>query len=265
MNEFSPRTYSFDDFTLDLGRGCLLRAGQEIKLRPKSFDVLKYLVEHHGRLVSKSDLMQAVWPDAFVTDNSLVQCLIEVRRALGDDSQRYVKTVPRRGYIFEPQVNGSLAEGAFAEPAASSELTNEDVIANNLTNPEKQAPMINLPRFRHPFDPKQRWGLKSNRKIVTIGLLSITLVISLSYFWMIIKSNQAVARMPRTIAVLPFKPLVAINRDEAFELGMADNLITRLSGLKQLIVRPTSAIRKYTSLDQDPLVAGARTKSRCCA
>ena len=80
--------YVFDDFTLDLDRGCLWRAGQEIKLRHKSFEALRYLVERHGRLVGKAEMMQALWPDTFVTDDSLVQCLIEVRRALGGDGQR---------------------------------------------------------------------------------------------------------------------------------------------------------------------------------
>jgi DNA-binding winged helix-turn-helix (wHTH) protein len=118
MNEFSRRSYFFDDFILDLDRGCLLRAGKEVKLRPKSFEVLKYLVEHHSRLVSKSDLMHAVWADAFVTDDSLVQCLIEVRRALGDELRCYVKTVPRRGYIFELQVNKSPTEIPNQAPVA---------------------------------------------------------------------------------------------------------------------------------------------------
>jgi DNA-binding winged helix-turn-helix (wHTH) protein len=110
MYKHSRQIHSFDDFTLDLDRGCLLRSGQEVKLRPKSFEVFKYLVEHHGRLVSKNDLMRAVWADAFVTDDSLVQCLIEVRRALGDESRRYVKTVPRRGYIFEAKMRESAVE-----------------------------------------------------------------------------------------------------------------------------------------------------------
>jgi adenylate cyclase len=109
MHKFTHRTYSFDDFTLDLDRGCLLRDKKEVRLRPKSFEVLKYLVEHHNRLVSKNDLMHAVWAGAFVTDDSLVQCLIEVRRALGDESRRYVRTIPRRGYIFEAQVNDNEA------------------------------------------------------------------------------------------------------------------------------------------------------------
>ena len=64
----------------------------------------------------------------------------------------------------------------------------------------------------------------------------------------------------RSIAVLPFKPLVADRRDEMLELGMADTLITRLSGLKQIIVRPTSAVRKYYALDQDPIAAGREQK-----
>lgn len=74
--------------------------------------------------------------------------------------------------------------------------------------------------------------------------------------------NEWVPRSPsdttaiRSIAVLPFKPLSADSRDEMLELGMADTLITRLNGLKQIIVRPTSSVRKYTALDQDPIEAG---------
>ena len=72
----------------------MLKAGEEIKLRPKVYETLKYLVEHPGRLIGKQELMQAVWPDAFVTDDSLVQCTLELRRALDDRSQQLLKTVP---------------------------------------------------------------------------------------------------------------------------------------------------------------------------
>jgi DNA-binding winged helix-turn-helix (wHTH) protein/tetratricopeptide (TPR) repeat protein len=96
---------SFDGFTLDLKRGCLVgREGREVRLRPKSFDVLRYLTENSGRLIAKEELIGSVWPDTAVTDDSLVQCLIEVRRALGDEGQHLVKTVPRRGYIFQAAV-----------------------------------------------------------------------------------------------------------------------------------------------------------------
>jgi len=106
-------TFSFEGFTLDLVRGCLIHEGQEVKLRPKSFELLRYLVERSGRLVGRAELMQAIWPDTFVSEESLAQCLMEVRRALHDDSQRHIKTVHRRGYIFLTEVK----EPASAKPA----------------------------------------------------------------------------------------------------------------------------------------------------
>ncbi len=109
MQKLAHEIYSFDEFRLDLTRGALFRGDDELKLRPKSFDVLKYLTENQGRLVSKDEIIEAVWQETAVTDDSLVQCLKDIRRALGDDRQTIIKTVPRRGYIFESEVseNGS--------------------------------------------------------------------------------------------------------------------------------------------------------------
>jgi DNA-binding winged helix-turn-helix (wHTH) protein len=98
------QSYQFGEFILDGVRGCVFKAGKEIRLRPKVYETLKYLVEHPGRLIGKPELMQAVWPDAFVTDDSLVQCTLELRRALDDRSQQILKTVPRRGYLFTAEV-----------------------------------------------------------------------------------------------------------------------------------------------------------------
>src|SRR5436190_1641094 len=109
MQRLSHQTRCFDGFTLDLTRGCLLRGNQEVKLAPKPYDALKYLVENHGRLISKGELIQAIWPDTAVTDDSLVQCLREVRRVLGDEAQQIIKTVPRRGYIFDREVRINAA------------------------------------------------------------------------------------------------------------------------------------------------------------
>ncbi len=115
----SPLNYQFGEFTLDVARGCVLKTGEEIKLRPKVFETLKYLVEHPRRLIGKQELMQAVWPDAFVTDDSLVQCTLELRRALDDRSQQLLKTVPRRGYVFTSEVI-QLPGNADPLPAAVS-------------------------------------------------------------------------------------------------------------------------------------------------
>jgi DNA-binding winged helix-turn-helix (wHTH) protein/Flp pilus assembly protein TadD len=100
----APSIYAFAGFTLDVVQGRLERAGQAIHLRPKSFLVLQYLLEHPHRLISKEDLLAAVWPSAVVTDGALTQVLIDLRRALGDDAHTLIKTVPRRGYLFEADV-----------------------------------------------------------------------------------------------------------------------------------------------------------------
>ncbi len=121
--EKSPLNYQFAEFTLDVARGCVLKAGEEIKLRPKVYETLKYLVENPGRLIGKQELMKAVWPDAFVTDDSLVQCTLELRRALDDRGQQLLKTVPRRGYLFTAEVIRSATKADHFPIADSFDLS----------------------------------------------------------------------------------------------------------------------------------------------
>src|SRR6476659_2943871 len=118
----------FDRFVLDLHRGCLLLDGDEIVLRPKTFAVLRHLVDNFGRLVSKDDLFAAVWPNVAVTDDTLVQSIGELRRAIGDHGSQLIKTVPRRGYRFEGVVtdaNAATLSGNGAVRDALSAATSE--------------------------------------------------------------------------------------------------------------------------------------------
>jgi hypothetical protein len=78
----SVTTYKFGNYLLDQQRACLLRDGQEINLRTKSFELLAYLVVNHSRLITKDESIKAIWPDAFVTDDSLVQCVRNIRRTI---------------------------------------------------------------------------------------------------------------------------------------------------------------------------------------
>lgn len=136
------RQYGFADFTLDLEDGFLRRGVEEVKLRPKAFELLAYLVEHHGRVVTKTAMIEAVWPDVAITDNSLVQCLLEIRRALADDSHRLIRTVARRGYVF----------------------------AGPVTTPAVKFPLqpAGTPSERGPLPPPSRRPRKpQNRKIIT--------------------------------------------------------------------------------------------------
>jgi len=100
----------FDRFTLDLDRGSLNEGDKEIWLRPKTLAALYCLAENAGCLVLKSELFAALWPDEAVTDDSLVQCIVEIRRALGDGCRRLVQTIPRRGYLLDATVLRSEIE-----------------------------------------------------------------------------------------------------------------------------------------------------------
>jgi len=128
MDEISSSgPFRFEDFTLDLDRAALLRGTDEIRLRPRTFDVLSYLVRNAGRLITKQELFEAVWGDVAVTDDSLVQCLVEIRKAL-NGSHDMVKTIRSRGYLFDATVTSGPApaltrpEEAEAVPRAPEPL-----------------------------------------------------------------------------------------------------------------------------------------------
>ena len=119
------RRYSFGEFTLDVEHRTLQCAGQDLALRPKSFEVLVCLVEHHGHLTTRGELMETVWPGTTVTDNSLAQCMVEIRRALDDDAQQLIRTVARRGYMFAAPVTTPVLE--FAIPSIYPEASRNPV------------------------------------------------------------------------------------------------------------------------------------------
>jgi len=114
------RVLRFDRFVLDLTRGCLQAGDHDIELRPKAFEVLTYLAENAGRLVTKQELYGAVWPNVVVSDDSIAQCIRELRSKLGDVDHKLIKTVSRRGYLLDAAVSTEapmhLTGGSAAAP-----------------------------------------------------------------------------------------------------------------------------------------------------
>src|SRR6476620_12347864 len=102
-------TFEFGPFRLEIGERRLLRDGEVVPLRTKVFDTLQVLVEHSGRLLTKRELMEHLWPDAVVEENNLTHNVSTLPRALGEEptGQHFIETVPRVGYRFVAQVSGS--------------------------------------------------------------------------------------------------------------------------------------------------------------
>lgn len=101
----AERRLKFDGWTLEGAMQQLVSASGPVTLRPKTFEVLKYLVENAGRLITREELLDAAWPGVTVTEESITQCVSELRQALSDQQQKIIKTVPRRGYIFTAAVD----------------------------------------------------------------------------------------------------------------------------------------------------------------
>ncbi|MBA3357328.1 MAG: winged helix-turn-helix domain-containing protein [Pyrinomonadaceae bacterium] len=246
MNEAQEHIYEFGDFRIDAAKRLLLKCdGERVSLTPKAFDTLLYLVQHSGTLLDKDELLRAVWGDTIVEENNLNQHISTLRRVLGEkrDEHQYIMTVPGRGYRF------------IADVSTHTNVNEQKRVEKNQPAlGQKQATESNT-------DAASQLAKRAGEqnRYVWIGLLAalvmIGLIVAAFYFWRARTKTSSVPSI-RTIAVLPFKPLVAENRDEALEMGMADTLIARLSNSREIIVRPLSSVRRYRGLEQDPQAAG---------
>src|SRR3954471_10425590 len=116
MNDQLAGEVDCGPFRLDAPNSRLLRDGKPVALTPKAFDVLRYLTSQPDRLVTKSELLSAVWPDVLVTDASVKVCVGEIRKALRDSTKvpKYIETVHRRGYRFIAPVAAARKQMARA-------------------------------------------------------------------------------------------------------------------------------------------------------
>jgi DNA-binding winged helix-turn-helix (wHTH) protein/TolB-like protein len=215
-------SYEFGAFRLDLRDHSLVFGGEHVDLTPKAFDTLAALVKRAGRVVTKDELMELVWPDSFVEEAGLTRNISVLRKALSRESEGkdFIETVPKIGYRFTKAVRRIEAgprEAAAAEPEPAS-------AAENFT-----------------------WTLFLIA-VVTIGLIAVAAYL--------VGTRRPADASIRSIAVLPFRPLDSSASDTLVEIGLADTLITRLGGLKQLTVKPTGVVRGYAGTNVDPVKAG---------
>src|SRR5436190_3866048 len=252
MQKLSHQTYSFDEFTLDLTRGCLLHGRDDIKLRPKSFEVLVYLVENNGRLISKDELIHAVWIDTAVTDDSLVQCLKDIRHALRDEAQQIIKTVPRRGYIFDKEVtdNGAIAPvTTYSEETAGVQVIIEEEEASRrdaIAASPRQAKIGDLIAAIN----QHRWS---------VVLVVLTLAVAAAASVYFTRPGEAID----SVAVMPFVNDSGDPNMEYLSDGLSISIINDLSQLPSLKkVIALNRVLRYKGKQTDPQVVGRELNVR---
>lgn len=241
----------FDRFVLDLDRGSLLLDGNEIELRPRTFAVLQHLVENSRRLISKEELFAAVWSNVVVTDDALVQSIGELRRALGDENQRLIRTVPRRGYRLECDVSEAApARHVPASSAPAAVLGPEDA-------PSRAAPAPTHGEVPAPA-AQSRVRTRAAAIIATFVLIAgAALLIHVATDWKIPflpgpAEERAEARERAAIAILPFRNQSDDPRQEYFADGLAQDIINALGRFAELTVLSWNAVSAYRDKPATP-------------
>jgi DNA-binding winged helix-turn-helix (wHTH) protein/TolB-like protein/Flp pilus assembly protein TadD len=276
MSQPTDHIYEFGPFRLDALRRVLLRDGQPVCLTAKVFDTLLVFVERRGRVLHKDELMAALWPDTTVEENNLTQHVSMLRKTLGERAgeHRYVVTVPGRGYSFVADVR-AVAYGErevlleehtsehitidVEEEQAEAERT-ETAAPQTATAAPRTMPAADAGAFvalaaRGGATAGSRPRRSRSWRALVVCVVALTLAAGY-YLWSVRAQRSKSAQWtPKSIAVLPFQTLGAA-ADDLTGVGMADALTARLSNVRQIAVRPTSAVIKYEGRSVDTLAAG---------
>ena len=214
------RQYVFGEFRLDARQRALFRQQELVALTPKSLETLLFLVERHGQIVDKKELLEAVWPDTFVEEVSLARNVSLLRKALSDhqDGNAFIETIPKRGYRFVAAVETKDL------PSTETELTPipEPHALERGIPPERR-----IPRFR------RKWVLTLAVAGICVGVLG----------WIYLPP-WSISRPP-VIVVLPVQNLTGDATREYVADGLTEELIAKLGSLgsdKLSVIARTSAM-----------------------
>lgn len=241
MPSKTKHLYEFEKFRLDAELLCLWRDSELVSVAPKVLQVLVLLVEKHGEIVSREELLEKVWRETFVEEANITYTISLLRKALG--SSKFVQTVPKRGYRFTAEVR-------------KTETSSIEEIPETKEQAEQQKEETKI----FSIAP-----LKKKRRLILIAALIFSLIFLTSFAYYSWRKNgaqsvSAANRNVKILAVLPFKNLSDDETGNAISLGLTDSLISRLGSLKRFTIRPFSAVEKYSKGKKDSLEFGRELK-----
>lgn len=236
MKSLAGEIYRFSRFELDCGRRELRHDGVRLVLNPKAFDLLQFLVANQGAVVSKNELLEAVWPEQFVEENNLSVQVSALRKLLAeyDGADRLIVTVPGKGY-------------SFVAPIETSEESDEIVIEQRTV---ERFVVEDVPSgaLHLPSAPRRRWWVFAG--------LALILVIGVGLFWWVNARSDLENRI-NSVAVLPFVYEGGKEDSEYLSDGVAESIISSLSTLPELSVRGRSSAFRFRNAGGDLKKIGA--------
>ena len=241
MSESIRRLYRFGPFCLNPEKLVLTKDDNLISLPPKTLEALVVLVQHRETPLEKDELIKLLWPDTFVHEMNLAVHISRLRKLLGEapGDHNYIITVPKRGYRFVAEVTEEIENHSDVGHEAGVGCAHEG-------EEENSAPSV----VRGERTRRNRHAL-----IALILLLVAGAIVS---FRIMRRSDSPPTRQIRSIAVLPFKPFGVDNRYSELGLAMADALTTKLSNVREIVVRPTTVVLRAHSEVQDPGPVGRK-------
>jgi DNA-binding winged helix-turn-helix (wHTH) protein/TolB-like protein/Flp pilus assembly protein TadD len=241
-----PRSYAFGPYLFEPAEHRLSRNGVRVTVTPKVLDTLRVLVEPPGKLVEKDELMKRLWPDAFVQEAALARHISDLRRALGEPARggQYIETVPTRGYRFIADVRTIEPEDGTSQAlqAPSADETAEVAVVDHRRGDDRSRETV------HSASPA--WVR------LAVGGLILAAVVG---GWRLSRPARQTEPL-RSIAVLPFQSGGDSEDDRILAQGLADTLISRLTQIPGLGVRPIDAVRELGESPTAPRELGRRLR-----
>ncbi len=241
--------YTFGGFRLDVSAGLLTHSGVTVKLAPKVYLTLVFLLEHRERVIAKEELFQAIWADTFVEDNALSYTISQLRKALAafEPGTVFIETIPRRGFRFVASVEKQPGDVASIPSAQLIERqTVEELWIEEIHISENDGQRLEL----------TDGGGNRTKKWLASALLACLVLVTVSAVWLSGRTSETSGI--RAIAVMPLQDISGTGIDQSLLVGMTYALIAQLGRSTDLVVRPLSSTVAAASSSPDPIDLGKK-------
>jgi len=254
-NAAEHKVYEFGDFRFAAEHLMLYRRGESIPLAPKAAETLLVFLERRGQILSKEELIEQIWPDAFVEESNLFLYLSVLRKILGNQKSGtpYLETLKRRGYRFNGTVH-LISNGSWEEPHSAPvhviepidsfrSVTTDSLPVNDLLTDPSVWRQTN-PAVNDPPESRRDWPLRRS-SFVAIGVIALVAALALSYTYFFSR------RSINSIAVMPFANESGDPKLEYLSDGLTGDLIESLSKVPNLQVKALSTVVRYKGANSD--------------